>query len=461
MMKKFSVVTLLNLLLLFELTVVAARTWQGRRVLVLLDDLSLIHSHSTFFSHLRERGYKLTFFLAEDPTLTLQEFGEYLYDHLILFSPSVEEFGGLVDVASILEFIDTGHNVILVGDSALSDPIRELASECGIEFDEEGSYVYDHLNHAESETDDPRAEHNVLALDPEHDINARVKKTPILRSVARDLKAPILYKGIGHQFASPRSPSRDVTVLFGSPLSYSDKSVDHPASSSSTHSLVRAPLPRLISTLQARNNARILVVGSLAFFSDRFFTAPVHKVVGTEKKSWEVSGNAPLAYALTAWTLHEHGVLRVSNVTHHRKGESLPSAVYRIKDELVYEVDLEEWDSVTETWKPYVADDVQVEYVRLDPHIRTTLVPVRNKPGHYVAAFQIPDVYGIFSIKLNYTRLGYTAIYHVTTTPVRPFRHNEFERFIDSAYPYYASAISMVVGVFLLSLVLLYSREKR
>jgi hypothetical protein len=30
-----------------------ARSWQGKRVLVLLDDLSLIHSHSTFFTHLK------------------------------------------------------------------------------------------------------------------------------------------------------------------------------------------------------------------------------------------------------------------------------------------------------------------------------------------------------------------------------------------------------------------------
>jgi oligosaccharyltransferase complex subunit beta len=200
-----------------------------------------------------------------------------------------------VDVAAILEFIDSGHNVILVADTELSDLIRELASECGIEFDEEGSYVYDHHYHAKSESDDPRDEHNVLALDPEQDINPLVKQTPILRHVVRNLTAPILYKGIGHQFSSPRSPSRDVTVLFGSPLSYSDKSVvttSSPSSSSSSSSTssfsTRVQLPRLISALQARNNARILIVGSLAFFSDRFFTAPVHKVIGNETKRYHL-----------------------------------------------------------------------------------------------------------------------------------------------------------------------------
>jgi hypothetical protein len=47
-------------------------------------------SSKKFLKLFLDRGYKLSFFLAEDPRLTLQEFGEYLYDHLILFSPTVE-----------------------------------------------------------------------------------------------------------------------------------------------------------------------------------------------------------------------------------------------------------------------------------------------------------------------------------------------------------------------------------
>ena len=32
------------------------------------------------------------------------------------------------------------------------EPIRELASECGVEFDEEGTAVIDHLNYDVSDT---------------------------------------------------------------------------------------------------------------------------------------------------------------------------------------------------------------------------------------------------------------------------------------------------------------------
>ena len=32
------------------------------------------------------------------------------------------------------------------------------------------------------------------------------------------------------------------------------------------------------------------------------------------------------------------------------------------------------------------------------------------------------------------------------TVPIRPFKHNEYERFIGQAFPYYASAASMMAG---------------
>lgn len=42
---------------------------------------------------------------------------------------------------------------------------------------------------------------------------------------------------------------------------------------------------------------------------------------------------------------------------------------------------------------------------------------------------------------------------------VRPLQHTQYERFIPSAYPYYVSAFSMMVGVFLFSFVFLYYKE--
>ncbi|MCO5566335.1 hypothetical protein L7F22_020012 [Adiantum nelumboides] len=61
------------------------------RILVLLDDLALKSSHSSFFSSsLSDRGYFLDYKLASDPSLALKKFGEYYFDGLIIFSPSTE-----------------------------------------------------------------------------------------------------------------------------------------------------------------------------------------------------------------------------------------------------------------------------------------------------------------------------------------------------------------------------------
>lgn len=94
---------------------------------------------------------------------------------------------------------------------------------------------------------------------------------------------------------------------------------------------------------------------------------------------------------------------------------------------------------------------------------------------------KLPDVYGVFKLVVDYHRIGYTSVFSATQVSfsflmslyfvrsdvvsslpkisVRPFTHTQYERFITSAYPYYASAISMMLGVFLLSFVYLYLRE--
>ncbi len=42
--------------------------------------------------------------------------------------------------------------------------------------------------------------------------------------------------------------------------------------------------------------------------------------------------------------------------------------------------------------------------------------------------------------------------------PVRPFRHNEYERFLVCAYPYYASAFSTLIAFFILGFAYLYHK---
>ena len=94
---------------------------------------------------------------------------------------------------------------------------------------------------------------------------------------------------------------------------------------------------------------------------------------------------------------------------------------------------------------------------RIDPFVRMTL---NDKNGRFEGKFKIPDVYGVFQFKVDYVRSGLTRLYSTTQFSVRPLRHNQYERFITSAYPYYASSFSMMIGVFIFSLVFLHIKEE-
>jgi oligosaccharyltransferase complex subunit beta len=126
--------------LLLALTYADVQT-EYPRTLVLVNDLTITTSHSEFFQLLEQRGHRLNFSRTDDSKLALSRFGEYIYDNLIIFAPSAEDFGGTVDVSVILEFVDSGRNLLLAASPSASEAMREIALECGIKMDETNSYV--------------------------------------------------------------------------------------------------------------------------------------------------------------------------------------------------------------------------------------------------------------------------------------------------------------------------------
>lgn len=408
----------------------------GGETLILLDNLAIKETHSMFFKSLKDQGYTLTFKSADDPSLVLSKYGEYLYENLIIFAPSVEEFGGSVSVEAIAEFIDGGGNILVAGSSLSGDVLRELASECGFEIDEEGSSVIDHLNYDVSDD----GKHTLIVADTKNLIDS-----PVI--VGSHNIAPLLYKGTG-LIADSRNPL--VLQLLTAESSAYSYPPDKPIKTY-PHAVGKNTL--LIAALQARNNARVVFSGSLYFFSDEAFTSPVQKAQGG--KHFEVSGNQQVATALSKWVLKESGVIRVKSVAHHRVGEKTPPTAYTIMDDVVFSLELERKQG--NQWVSHDVDDLQLEFVRIDPFVRTRLV--HKASGKYEAVFKIPDVYGVYQFKVDYKRIGYTFIYSSTQVSVRPLEHTQYERFIASAYPYYASSFSMMLGVFLFSIVFLHYRD--
>lgn len=408
----------------------------GGETLVLLDSLALRESHSIFFRTLQERGFKLTFKTADDPSLALVKYGEYLYEHLILFSPSVEEFGGSLNVQAITDFIDNGGNMLVAASSNVGDVIRELASENGLEIDEEGSAVIDHLNY--DINDDGK--HTLIVADPEKLLDA-----PTI--IGSKNISPVLFRGVG--LISDRENPLVLEVLTASSTAYC-YNPDRPVTEY-PHAVGKSTL--LISALQARNNARVVISGSLEFFGDQFFQAAIQKV--HNGKRYEKSGNQALATALAQWVFKEKGVLKASNIRHYRKEDNAVPESYTVMENVVYSIEVTILKDGK--WVPFESNDLQLEFVRIDPFVRTSL---KKRGNIYMGHFKIPDVYGVYQFKVDYNRMGYTHLYTTTQVSVRPLQHTQYERFITSAYPYYVSVMSMMFAVFLFSCVFLHYKEK-
>lgn len=407
-----------------------------RRILVLLDDVGIKSSHSLYFKSLQNHGFELDFKLADDPKIALQRYGQYLYDALILFCPTIERFGGSVDLAGILDFVDSAHDLIIAADSAASDLIRDIATECGVDFDEDPSaMVIDHTSYSVSNTE---GDHTLIASDD------FIQSDVILGS--QKIEAPILFQGIGHSL-NPAN-SLVLKVLSASPSAYSA----NPKSILSNPPSLTGSAISLVSIMQARNNARILISGSLSVFSNRFFRSGVQKAGSSIKH--EKSGNEQFFTEVSKWVFHERGHLKAVNVRHHKIGEVHEPAMYRINDDLEYSVEIYEWSGTS--WEAYVANDVQLQFYMMSPYVLKTLSS--EQKGLYSTTFKVPDVYGVFQFKVEYDRLGYTSLHLSKQIPVRPFRHNEYERFIKVAYPYYGASFSMMAGFFIFTTVYLYNK---
>ncbi|KAJ1367452.1 hypothetical protein KIN20_028362 [Parelaphostrongylus tenuis] len=407
------------------------------RILVLLESLGARETHSIFFRSLQDRGHQLVFRTADDPSLSLIKFGKLSYDHLIIFAPSVEEFGGFITVEEITRFVDEGGNLLVAGGPNLGRAIRELAVHHGFEFDEPDTMVIDHHNY-DVHLDD--GYHTTIVASKQQLLNSQI--------VVGDTSKlnPILYKGTA--LISHKKNRLGLDILSGATTTYSYI----PTAAVDEYPAAIGKQLLMISALQARNNARAIFTGSLDMFSDAFLTAYVHKA-GSDDKAVQ-SGNLDLVTALTKWVFKETGVLRVKKVEHHLRGKNEIPREYTIMDEVEYAIDIEELNDGK--WRPFNGKDVQLEFVRIDPFVRVTL---SNKNGHFSTHFKLPDIYGVYKFLVDYRRIGYTHLYDVQQVSVRPLLHNQYERFVRSAFPYYASSFSMMVGVVLFSLVFLHFKE--
>uniref|UniRef100_A0A6G1SD44 Dolichyl-diphosphooligosaccharide--protein glycosyltransferase 48 kDa subunit n=1 Tax=Aceria tosichella TaxID=561515 RepID=A0A6G1SD44_9ACAR len=411
--------TIFRLLLLIA-TLVQLTAANDKQTLIVLDKSSNIssfkQSHSNFVKLIQDLGHNVDIRSADDSTLKLSKYGEFLYDNIILLCPQVQVFRGSVSVKDLLEFIDAGRNVFLAGNHAPGSIATELASEVGFGF---------------KTTNVKRDYPNTKLTDIFHIIGDKSK-----------------YPSTNFAYSGAQLKMLKNELIFK--ILENNAPVDTLGPSSSSKFLTNV----LIGALQARNNARVLVSGSVDFFTDQAFE--------TSK-----SANKHLTQELLKWLLKEKSILRFSQVEHKKLNvDPTPSTDiarqshfkgYTIMDDIEYKIKIELFQDGA--WVPYKSNDVQFEFVRLDAFVRKTMDV--QEDGTYVARFKVPDVYGVYKMEVDYKKDGLTYLFSSTQVSVRPLRHNEYERFIYSAYPYYLSAFLMMGYLYMFSFVYLYQQKEK
>ena len=136
-----------------------------------------------------------------------------------------------------------------------------------------------------------------------------LKSSPILGAyAASSYPAPVLFRGIGH--AVDDNNILAIKVLRGNPSTYSAnpaKPIDDYPENAGADTL-------LVTAIQARNNARIVVTGSMDMFSNSFFRT---KYSGGSTAAPYV-GNELFCSALSLWVFGETGVLRFRDIVHNK-----------------------------------------------------------------------------------------------------------------------------------------------
>lgn len=103
-------------------------------------------------------------------------------------------------------------------------------------------------------------------------------------------------------------------------------------------------------------------------------------------------------------------------------------------------------------WTSPTIHDMQLEVTMLDPHLRIPLKAsatfesrsITNRT--YTATFRLPDRHGVFTLFVDHKRQGMSWLENKLQMSITPLRHDEYERFIAGALPYYATAGSMLVA---------------
>lgn len=224
----------------------------------------------------------------------------------------------------LVDFVNANGNIMVALSSTVATPtsLVALLAELDIQlpFERTGTVV-DHFNY---DTISAAEKHDVLVIDAQSNVRPGMKD--YLEMPGTILAVP---HAVGHILGSGPLLT---PVLRASQTAYSYDPKEQGEVVDPDDLFAAGQQLALVSTMQARNAARVTVVGSAEMLQDSWFQAHVTKVGGKKVRP----NNRGYARRLSGWTFQETGVLRVNDIEHRLQGsnETNPE-LYRIKNDVV------------------------------------------------------------------------------------------------------------------------------
>lgn len=283
-----------------------------------------------------DRGYHLTFESPKSTDFDLFKHGELAHDHLMLLPINSKAYGPRLTPQRLVEYLDNGGNIILglSGSTATPSTIPGFLQEFDITLPPgRNALVADHFNY---DTKTSNEKHDVIIVPSPKALRPGLQD---LFNVGQSLVVP---RAVG-QLLGNANPLL-TPIVRAPPTAYT---YDPTEEQTNMDELFAAGAQlSLVTAFQARNSARLTVVGAIEMFKNEWMTSTATAKTATGSEI--VPANRAFAKRVSEWTFHEIGVLKLGRVEHwlepgQEKGQNhtlahgpeLNPEIYRIKNDVV------------------------------------------------------------------------------------------------------------------------------
>jgi len=154
----------------------------------------------------------------------------------------------------------------------------------------------------------------------------------------------------------------------------------------------------LVSGYQSYHNNRAVVSGSTQMCSDEVLASS--------------PDNIKFCFELTDWAMQESGVLRSKGIKHWETGSAAAGLKnpenYKLEEHVHFEVALEL--KMAGQWQPFKADDLDLQFIMLEPYYSVPLEKDIKNEGTYFYNFRVPQRLGVFRFVVDYKHHGMTYL---------------------------------------------------